>query len=428
MSITFEKLQEASFKGFSFLVPDETRTGGKKVVSHEYPNTDYRFTEELGKVPPKFTITAIIKGDDSIEDRKRFEAILEESGSGDLIHPIYGKLNAVSTTFSVSGNQREIGQFIFSINFEVSRNEVTPQPVLTNVSSVSESAEDARDACDDALEEEYKEPTFFDKVKAAATKANEIYDAVNERITKVVGTIQDNVSKVTAFVANVKRKVFTIVSKAAQVKASLKSLYASALDVANTPDELFDAWKDLVNFGFIESLLDGNFEDARAELLETQPANTTTRFDISVNDSILDEHTRLQALINTFEASAYKDYQTEDELIEVREFLENAFTRLMDIADVPVGENAIGEIPTLVSKQEVREAMFKLRDRTRAVLDQKSQVTQKIVDITPNKVTSIPLITYQYYGSQNEEQTIADLNPNISHSGFIEKTIKSIGD
>ena len=59
MSI-LNQTQAASFKGAKFLLKDDRTEGGRKTVTHEYPNRDTREVEDLGKLQKRFSITGII--------------------------------------------------------------------------------------------------------------------------------------------------------------------------------------------------------------------------------------------------------------------------------------------------------------------------------------------------------------------------------
>ena len=100
-----EQLQPASFRGIPFLVNAETKTGGKKTVTHEYVGSDKRFTEELGLLPPSFSIEAVIHGNEAISTRLLLEDALDEPGLGILVHPVYGAIEVKSTIYSVNSNQ-----------------------------------------------------------------------------------------------------------------------------------------------------------------------------------------------------------------------------------------------------------------------------------------------------------------------------------
>lgn len=426
MASVFEKLQRASFKGFEFLVPSESKSGGKKIIDHNYPNSDVRFLENLGRIPPNITLTAIIHGENGIEDRIRFESILEEEGAGTLVHPIYGKFEAESTTYSVNGSDSSVGQFTFEINFKVTRNEVTPAPVEVTESEVSASAEAARESIDDALEEEYRPPTFADRVRAAVSKATEIYDTVNTRIQRVVGTVQTAISTVQRVVANVRRRIFTIVSTGTRLKDSLRSFYGTILDVANTPDQLLSAWEDLTDFGFLQ----GSSSNTRDQLIEIQAPTTANRFNIANNDLILDEHTRLEAFINYMEAAAYNEYSTDEELNDTIQRIEEIYIRLLGQPEIPVDTTrpVFDALPMLATRDAVRTAIEDVRVNCVAVLIQKSQNTTNIIQVPVSQLDSIALLSFNLYGNQDNEQTISALNPNVSHSNFRDMTINTVGD
>ncbi|HCS4673821.1 TPA: DNA circularization N-terminal domain-containing protein, partial [Escherichia coli] len=45
-----DRLQDASFRGVPFKVEEESAGAGRRVETHEYPNRDKPYTEDLGKV------------------------------------------------------------------------------------------------------------------------------------------------------------------------------------------------------------------------------------------------------------------------------------------------------------------------------------------------------------------------------------------
>lgn len=44
-----DRLQDASFRGVPFKVEEESAGTGRRVETHEYPNHDKPYTEDLGK-------------------------------------------------------------------------------------------------------------------------------------------------------------------------------------------------------------------------------------------------------------------------------------------------------------------------------------------------------------------------------------------
>ncbi|WP_123055535.1 DNA circularization N-terminal domain-containing protein [Escherichia coli] len=87
-----DRLQDASFRGVPFKVEEESAGTGRRVETHEYPNRDKPYTEDLGKVTFRPSITAYVVGDDCFDQRDRLIDALNKPGPGTLVHPTYGEL------------------------------------------------------------------------------------------------------------------------------------------------------------------------------------------------------------------------------------------------------------------------------------------------------------------------------------------------
>lgn len=114
-----ERLQDASFRGVPFKVEGEGAAVGRRVETHEYPNRDKPYTEDLGKVTFRPNITAYVVGDDCFEQRDRLIEALNKPGPGTLVHPTYGESSVcvdgevkVSTTSSEGRMVRFDLQFV----------------------------------------------------------------------------------------------------------------------------------------------------------------------------------------------------------------------------------------------------------------------------------------------------------------------------
>ncbi|ENM7042466.1 DNA circularization protein, partial [Escherichia coli] len=89
-----DRLQDASFRGVPFKVEEESAGTGRRVETHEYPNRDKPYTEDLGKITFRPSITAYVVGDDCFDQRDRLIDALNKPGPGTLVHPTYGELKA----------------------------------------------------------------------------------------------------------------------------------------------------------------------------------------------------------------------------------------------------------------------------------------------------------------------------------------------
>lgn len=391
-------LQVASFRKVKFLVESETKNGGKKTVTHEYVNSNSRFTEELGQLPPFFTINAIVHGDDGIQRRFDLERVLNISGLGELVHPVYGSQQVKSTTYSVSSNQNNIGQFRFSINFETSREEINPAPSeIVTLSEVSKNAVSARNALDNALEERYIDPGIPETLLSAADKLDSIYETVetviiNTFVTEsTVESTQEKIAEFTKIVSNGRARVFTDVQRAFTLKTVLFDLHASALSVTTLPEDLLIAWRSLIDFGAFEL---------------TGKTNTVPRANEENNRLILNEHTRITALINLYEAAAFNDYATDSDIDDVRTVLNNAYDSQIN-----------SSFGLLVIDPIARTNLATLRTTVNKILDEKIQNIWRVVNISPGR-SSMLLAGFRYYGSLDTLSLLQQLNPNINTANF----------
>lgn len=389
-----EKLQPASFRGVPFLVEFETKTGGKKIVSHEFVNSDERFVEELGELPPSFTVDAIIHGEDAINERLNLERVLREPGLGELVHPVYGTLQVKSTTYSVTSRQTAIGEFRFSINFESSKENVTAAPAVESRFTVSKQAELARSAVNNVIPQQYSVPDTVSVYDAAKSKVESIYTTVRDSINTVVAPVEQNIAAFNSVVADGLDKVTSVIQDGSDLKTALEDLYLSAQNVVDLPNKLVSQWQDIIDFGFLED--DG-------------PTNTVPRAAAENNRVLLNEHTRVTALVNLYEAYAYTAFSTDEELDKARTILNEAFL-----------DDFSSDAGIVVQDPDVRDEVNKLRVITNEVFNQQEQTVWSIVQIEPGK-TSMVLTTFRYYNSLDDVDTLRNLNPRVNAANFNEE-------
>ncbi len=56
------RVHPASFRGVPFQVEGDEATLGRRVQTHEYPNRDQPYTEDLGRATRRFQISAYLVG------------------------------------------------------------------------------------------------------------------------------------------------------------------------------------------------------------------------------------------------------------------------------------------------------------------------------------------------------------------------------
>ena len=401
-----EKLHPASFRSVSFLVSTESVRRGKKTVIHEYPNSDQRYVEELGKLPPTFSITAIIHGDDAIDQRLRLENALERPGLGLLVHPVYGNLNVKSLNFNVTSNQTDVGIFTFDIEFATSRENITPEPDAATDTTISSLAAAAKTTINDKLQILYKTPATPNIFDSAIEKTNGIFKGVHDTINTVVDKTTAGAAGFDRVYRSVTRNISTVVSSAQKLRDNATLLYDTALDVPLFVDQLAAAWNNLLDYPLT---------------VPTSSAITADQAERYQNDNAIVEHMKLTSLANSYESSAYTDYATDVDLFAATERLNDVY---VDFFKTKITEMQDVGIESIAGDQDVRAAFAELRATAKKVFDEKEKAIYRIVDVRPG-MTSMALMAYRFYGDINLLDQLITLNESISAANFNE-TIKAL--
>lgn len=140
-----EQIQQGSFRGAAFRTESEERSGGRRVVSHEFPGRDEPVTEDLGARAKTFSIECHVIGADYISQRDALLNAIEAAGPGLLVHPQYGRLMVVVFDYTCATTTDEGGIARFRITFGEAGQAVAA-PVATPAGDEARNAADAASA------------------------------------------------------------------------------------------------------------------------------------------------------------------------------------------------------------------------------------------------------------------------------------------
>jgi prophage DNA circulation protein len=117
-------LQQASWRSLPFVVKQSTIKRGRRVVVHEYPDRDEVWVEDLGRGTRVVSFTGYVLGDNVFAQRNALAAAAETAGTGVLVHPSLGRMNATLTEFSAS-ERFDLGRVV-EINFSFIQSATAP--------------------------------------------------------------------------------------------------------------------------------------------------------------------------------------------------------------------------------------------------------------------------------------------------------------
>ena len=388
-----DETHSPSFKGVPFLVLASNITGGRKDVRHSFLNSDRQSVEDLGLAPRVFNLTAVVTGDNYLQDRNRLLAALEGKGPGVLVHPLYGTLNDyVARTYTLVEDFTALGEARFSIVFEVS--DSTGVPVKTE--STLRTIEAARDAyivkAGEDLTANYEvTPAFTGNFTAATDKLTAVEGAfaASASVRKATADrINAFNSAVTEFGAN----GTSLVQTPETLATSIQGLFTSMVALYADPSDTAIALGGLETFG----------DD------DTRPAqDTASRIERTQNADIINAQVQSIALSHSYFSTAQSTFETVAEIDERAASLELQY-------DKQVNAEGLAD-DTKSALTDLRTAMQTFFDEQRVTARQELEVS------TP--LTSARLLAYAYYSDSGQGELLIALNQ-FREVSFVEGQVK----
>lgn len=183
----------ASFRGVPFFVDVSDVSAGRRTVTHEYPQRDQPYTEDLGRAAREYHLMAYVVGDDCIEQAKKLRDALEKPGAATLVHPELGELQVIALPGASMNFSQAKRTVRFSLAFvEAGLNAFPTQDGATQFASRS-AADGLMTSAVDAFVDTISLDDIEDFVEDALN--GDLLDALgiisNDEIAKVLGFADD---------------------------------------------------------------------------------------------------------------------------------------------------------------------------------------------------------------------------------------------
>lgn len=189
-----DQFRAASFRGVTFLVEGGEKSFGPRVITHEFPQRSEPWHEFSGQIPQEFTLEAALLGETGADDADKLEAALLDQSSATLVHPLYGSLDVVvippvRRRFSTA----EAGHHRFTITFQRTGEEASPQTTVNTADAVSATADKSLTSLLDEFSDQFNPAVRSGYVlEAAAAGVRDLTAQVNGAF-RVAG-LADNVA------------------------------------------------------------------------------------------------------------------------------------------------------------------------------------------------------------------------------------------
>ncbi|MCK5019859.1 MAG: DNA circularization N-terminal domain-containing protein, partial [Candidatus Peribacteraceae bacterium] len=209
-----EETIQASFKGVQFFVNVETQEGGRKVVIHDYPGSDDRFVEDLGKRPSSFRLAGYVVGP---HKDKQLTARLEEGTEGILELSSFGSFKVKATTYKKTLDQKELGRVYYSMPFFVTKSNPSPDISFASVESVANLSFSTMVVIDSLVGGGYIVPDVVTATKVAVYDGEVQPQTIADKITALGGDVDTITAKLNNIRTNINDLVRDPVAYAAEL-------------------------------------------------------------------------------------------------------------------------------------------------------------------------------------------------------------------
>lgn len=409
-------LYEASFRGVPFHVTKIDLKVGRRTVTHEYPQRDKPYVEDIGRATRKLTFTAFVVGDDYIEQVEKLIKAVETEGPGTLVHPHLGEmkccLEQVSTitftyatrTATVVLNAVESGDLEFPAIGEDNTNKVLEVADEVEKSAIQEFC----DSIDLSAVSEWGD----------AALSGDLLDKLGIISNADIAAIFDKVDEIS-----------TLISKGVSLISGGPGAFATRLMGALGLSRFASsarAWsgiaKQLKNLTKHDKLREGTkaLAQANAEstvLSDTQRAVLKNRaaLETLIRQALIAQMVGVSAVVGTKSDQvlpAEDDVQTSDSLeATVTKSYDDIVQLRQDLLDV------LDEELLMTTSDESYLTLEKARVAVFETLTERAEESGHLLVVVPGEVLPALVHAYDFHDDATRDQEIAIRN-GLEHEGF----------
>lgn len=372
-----------------FEVESDDSTFGRRVEVHEYPQRDMPYAEDLGRKARERNLTAFVIGDDYMTKRDALLAAFEKAGSGELVHPYYGRMVVTVTDVRVSHSFRDGGMCSFQISF-VEAGELAYPAAVNATSTQSLLAADVLEtnAIDDFTENFSVDSLPEFAVTDAITEFNEGLTSIDGALTSAGVVLSNPLSLLSDDLADLIRtpgqlatRFFGIFAKGNAVLSQISGL--GDINAIN----MLNALTTLRLTSLFSQRYSGGNTPTRARMVQNKNAINTL-----VRQALI---TQSAGMVAAMPLPVY-----DDAIVIKNELLATIDT----------------EIETANDKTYL--ALKTLRSKTYADITARTQGAARLKNITPKEVMPALVLAYDLYEDTGRDGEIIERNK-VRHPGFV---------
>lgn len=386
MSSWKDKYRPAKFGKAGFKVEShDSDVGGRRVKTHEFPQREDHFTEDLGAKVKTYNFDAYVIGRDYMGERDLLIDECNKRGARTLVHPYLGTFKVVCTGCRLRESSAEGGMARLSLSFVDAGKNVYPSAKVNSSIVIDQKADLAHAVFIDQFVQDFS-------------------------VKGVPGFVADEASFIISKFADEIDMVKTVHSDTDLTKA-ITSIADSAASLVQDPNGLAKTTADLIismvpaktnqlsDIDALEQLTDFGND------LPSVPLVTVTRKIQAANQSALVSFVKRTAVTEIARLAPKIGFDNQADAFAMRD-------RIGDLLDVEMD----------VASENTQDDLFRKLSDLRAVtvkaLSEKAPTLARVVNVV-GQVTEPALVTaYRLYQDANREGDIIQRNK-LRHPGFV---------
>lgn len=388
-----DNLLPASFRDVPFHVGTHDLGAGRRVQVHEYPQRDKPFVEDLGRATRELEFTAVLVGEDYVDQVNALLKALETPGPGTLVHPWLGEMEVALKDKGRVSFDSGLGKATLQLSF-VESGELEFPTAATSTQQASRNAASALEqSAVDAFIAQFSVKGFQDFVTAAATG----------NLGNVLGIVsRSEVGKLLGFangLANTISTVVALVTYPSSLGFKLMSMFGLS-GLATT----VAAWSNIVR--------QLSRTSKSSSMKSPKPSRTWTpsRHQADNNAAALYALCRQAMLVQAVGASSLVDTKVDAASSPVVSYGEMIGVRDELVAAI--------DAESLTATDGVYDALQAARAAVWQDLTTRARNNARLDTLTPPEVLPALVVSYDYYGDATRDAELVARN-RVRHPGFV---------
>jgi len=412
MATDINFVRGASYKEIPFLMDRSQIQGGRKFVINSYVNSDRQNIDDLGLQPRSVNLTAIITGDNYEIDRDRLLGVLEESGNGTLVHPLYGNMETMkAVSFSLDEDFSSFGEARFQIQFEKDEPNAFANEAGVSPSQVFDLAGSVRGALKNGIANLFGvSPNNVLSISAAISKVNGFVTMVNDEI-KSFGGVLTEINAINNELNNLSANVTDLILAPARLAQSIDDIMTTVNNLFESPEQALDVVRNAFGFG-----------DDDPERLQV---STFTQDEINSNNDVINVAVNAYLLTSCYESLVESDFATIDQLEYLERVLEEQYDSIINVGVVREATTSAPAIEAL--DRDSKALLTELRTVTSNVISESKTTLPDVVEEEILYTAPLRVIEYAYYENNNQTAELRSIN-DIPNECFYTGRINLLND